>query len=199
MITISNGNRKMGAIPSFSLPQGITCRADAPCKKECYAKRMERLYKNTKISYYNNLNEWQTDPYGVEKQIIGHAYISKLFRWHVSGDIVNEKYFEMMVRVANSCVQTKFLCFTKKFEIVNTYLRKGYVLPDNLIVVFSAWKGFNLENPFNLPVAHMMYKTGETTAPNGSKLCKGNCFNCVMEDGGCWNLKCGDNVVFMKH
>ena len=199
MITISNGNRKMGAIPSFSLPQGITCRPDAPCKKECYAKRMERLYENVKKSYYNNFQEWKNNPIAVEKQIIAVAYISKLFRWHVSGDIIDRNYFEMMIRVAKVCNQTKFLCFTKKFEIVNTYLFERNKLPDNLIIVFSDWKGLYLENPFNLPIAHVMYKNGETTAPNGSKLCKGNCYDCVVEDGGCWNLKCGENVVFMKH
>ena len=31
-IHVSDGNTKMGAIPSFSLPPVITCRADAPCK-----------------------------------------------------------------------------------------------------------------------------------------------------------------------
>lgn len=35
-LNISEGNSKMDAIPSFSLPPVITCRPDAPCRKECY-------------------------------------------------------------------------------------------------------------------------------------------------------------------
>lgn len=30
-IKISNGNSKMGAIPSVSLPAGVTCRQDCEC------------------------------------------------------------------------------------------------------------------------------------------------------------------------
>ena len=199
MITISNGNRKMGTIPSFFLPCGVTCRHDAPCKKECYARRIERLYKNTKDSYYHNLDEWIKNPKGVEKQIVGCAYFSKLFRWHVAGDIVDEKYLEMMIRVAQECNQTIFLAFTKKYEMINTYFETGNSLPDNLIIVFSVWKGLNFKNQYNLPVAHVLYKNGETTAPDGAKLCSGNCFDCAREDGGCWSLKNGEYVVFMKH
>lgn len=199
MITISYSNRKMGAIPSFSLPSGLSCRADAPCRKECYARRMERLYSNTKKSYINNWNEWVKDPISVEKQIIGYAYMCRVFRWHVSGDIIDRKYFEMMIHVALECDKTKFLAFTKKYEIVNQYLKEGLSIPENLIIVFSAWKGFEFENSFNLPAAHVMYKNGETTAPISAKLCKGNCYDCVIEDGGCWSLKNGEHVVFMKH
>ena len=32
-VSISAGNRKMGAIPSVSLPACITCNPEAPCLK----------------------------------------------------------------------------------------------------------------------------------------------------------------------
>lgn len=31
-VKISNGNTKIGAIPSVSLPSGVTCRSDCECR-----------------------------------------------------------------------------------------------------------------------------------------------------------------------
>ena len=58
MIKISLTNAKLGGtIPSLNLPTA-TCRADAPCKKGCYAKRGNWLYKNVIESLENNLKEF---------------------------------------------------------------------------------------------------------------------------------------------
>lgn len=44
-VKISQGNSKMGSIPSVSLPAGVTCRSDCECNKKCYAMKLERLRK----------------------------------------------------------------------------------------------------------------------------------------------------------
>ena len=52
-INISTTNSKLGGtIPSINLPAGLTCRADAPCQKGCYAKKGNWIFKNVKESLH---------------------------------------------------------------------------------------------------------------------------------------------------
>ena len=55
-IKISNGNSKMGKIPSVSLPSVVTCRKDCSCKEKCYARKIERIRPNVRDSYAANQN-----------------------------------------------------------------------------------------------------------------------------------------------
>ena len=89
--------------------------------------------------------------------------------------------------------------FTKKYEIVNNYLSHGGAIPKNLHMIFSAWKGMEMVNPYNLPEAHVRYRDGSTTARSDAVFCGGNCTECALTDSGCWKLGCGDQVVFNKH
>ena len=57
MTKISEKNTKMGWIPSVSLPPIITCRPNAPCKKDCYALKAYRCYKRTKKGGEARLHE----------------------------------------------------------------------------------------------------------------------------------------------
>lgn len=198
-LSVSNGNMKMGAIPSISLPSIKSCRSDAPCASKCYACRMEKRYKNVKNAYQNNLDMFLDAPLEFEKQAVGAAYPSRYFRWHVSGDILNQSYFEMMIEVARVCKLTQFLAFTKKYELVNTYLSGGSMIPDNLKIVFSVWKGLDCNNPYHLPEAHVLYKDGTTTAPDNAKVCGGNCYNCICQGIGCWEMKHGESIMFKEH
>ena len=59
-VCISKGNSKMGAIPSVSLPAGITCNPDAPCYKACYARRLAARRRQAGESYERNLRVYQT-------------------------------------------------------------------------------------------------------------------------------------------
>lgn len=150
---ISITNSKLGTkIPALNLPALKTCRADAPCRKGCYALKGNWLYANVKNSLENNLNDFLNDSSKFFNDIIDYLNngltTHKYFRWFASGDIVNETFLNGMVEVAKKCKQTKFLCFTKKFEIVNNYLKNGGKIPNNLKIVFSAWtKDFKVDNP----------------------------------------------------
>ena len=64
----------------------------------------------------------------------------------------------------------------------------------------SAWENTEMDNPHNLPVSHVLYADGRTTAPEfGSYYCGGNCAMCKYNDEGCWTLKCGESVIFPAH
>ena len=60
-VSISTGNRKMGEIPSVSLPACTTCNPDAPCFKDCYAVKIARIYKTADAAYKRNLEILNTD------------------------------------------------------------------------------------------------------------------------------------------
>ena len=201
-IKISTQNSKLGAmIPSINLPAITTCRANAPCRKGCYACKGRFLYSNVQKSMENNYNIYKESSKAYFSQI--QAYLTlmpyKYFRYHSSGDIVDYNYFVGMVETAKKCKKTHFLCFTKKYEIVNEWLSKNKELPKNLVVVFSSWGLWLPENPYNLPMTYVkfnekMQKLNEAI-PNNARECKGNCATCQM----CWKLKQGQSVYFHKH
>lgn len=197
---ITNGNSKLSpSIPSINLPAGVTCRSDAPCCKQCYAKHGHFLYKNIQSCYRENLEHFlkDGDDYfnNIIRQLKQPLIIYKYIRWHSSGDIVNYNYLLGMIKVAKACKGIKFLAFTKKYEIVNSYLSNGEELPKNLRIVFSGWdEGWNFDNPYNLPVALVRFKNDKRDFSK-CKECSGKCYECVS----CWKLKNGESVVFDKH
>lgn len=199
---ISLTNSKLGdKIPSINLPPIITCRADAPCKKDCYACKGNFNYPSVKKSLSDNLKEFVEDNDKFFNDIIDYFnnedITYKFARWHSSGDIVNDIYFNGMIRVASVCKDTKFLCFTKKFDIVNRYINQGGKIPKNLHIVFSGWdKNFKIDNPYNLPTTYVEFKEKERNCiPEFAIPCTASCKNCKA----CWALKEGQSVYFKKH
>lgn len=198
---ISITNSKLGdKIPSLNLPTTV-CRADAPCKKGCYARKGNWLFPNVVNSLQQNLNEFNENPTKFFNDIIewlnNDDVTFKFFRWFSSGDIVNQTFLNGMVKVAKKCKNTKFLCFTKKFELVNEYLN-AYELPKNLKIVLSAWdKDFKVDNPHNLPMTYVYFKDASRNAeiPEFAIPCQGTCQKCKA----CWNLKKGQSVYFHQH
>ena len=198
-VSISSGNSKLGTIQSISLPAGLTCRNDCECSRKCYAKRIERRRPAVRAAYINNYELLRSDPDTFWREVEAAIMMSRFFRYHVSGDIVDDEYFRKMVEIADRNKHCEILCFTKKYEIVNKFIASGGKLPDNLHVVFSVWRNLKMANPFHFPEAHVRYRDGTTTAPNDAVECGGNCTECAMTDDGCWSLENGESVVFNEH
>lgn len=198
-VKISNGNAKMGAIPSVSLPAGVTCRSDCECSKKCYAKRLERMRPSVRQAYKHNYDLLNGDPNTYWREVEASIMMSRFFRFHVSGDIPDATYFEHMVDIARTNTHCEILCFTKKYDIVNSHINIIGKLPKNLHIIFSGWHDIEMVNPYNLPEAHVRYRDGSTTAREDAKLCGGNCTECAITDGGCWTAKHGEQVVFNEH
>lgn len=196
-----NSNEKLGCIPSLNLP--VCVCGNAPCRNNgCYACKGHWNYKNVQDSLHNNLGEFATDPKKFFNDIIEELnnglVVYRYFRWFASGDIVNMTFLEGMVKVAKACKLTTFLCFTKKFAIVNKYLKDGGKLPKNLKIVYSHWdKDFPVENPFGLPTAFVRFKKANLNPliPQTAFPCSGKCEKCLA----CWKLENGQSVVFNKH
>ena len=162
------------------------------CKKIC------RYSKEAAAAYNRNLNILKNNPGSFWSQVDLALKGSRFFRFNVSGDIYNKAYFEKLCEVVNNNKHCEVLIFTKKYDIVNDYL-KTKKLPKNLRVLFSGWVGINIDNPFKLPEAHVLFKNGETSAKDGAIFCSGNCFECAINNGGCWSLKKGQQVIFREH
>lgn len=196
-ISISTGNSKMGAIPSVSLPPIITCPHGAPCAKKCYAAKLCRIYPSVKKAYQNNLDILNNNEMEYWQQVMKAAKMTKYFRYHVSGDIPDEHYFNWMLSIADTVKETQFLAFTKKYDMVNNAIACGIHIPENLHIIFSEWDGITIPNPYNLPTAAVIFKG---TAPKEHyKICGGNCAECACQGVGCWGLKKGETIAFYEH
>ena len=188
-----------GAIATINLPAVITCREDAPCYKQCYARRGNFAFKGVKGGIQKNLDAYLENPEGFFKIIDAELNMIpyRFFRYHSSGDIVNEQYLDLMCKLARKHKGTKFLCFTKKYEMVNTYL-DVHRKPSNLILVLSNWDEWKCDNPHNLPTSYVKFND-KTEIPKKAISCSGFCGECVNTESNCWNLKKGQSVYFKKH
>lgn len=178
VLSISKGNSKMGSIQSISLPSVVTCRS-CDCQKKCYARKLERLRPSVAKAYQRNLDVLQSDPDTYWREVEASIMMSRFFRFHVSGDIPDLNYLEHMVDISDRNKHCQILCFTKKYEIVNGFIESGGEIPVNLHIIFSAWVGLNMVNPFSFPEAHVRYRDGSTTAKYGAVECGGNCTECA--------------------
>ena len=197
-VKISPGNGKMGSISSVSLPAGITCRQDCECAVKCYGKKIERLRPTVREAYKHNLDVLRESPEIYWREVEAAIMTSRFFRFHVSGDIPDEKYLLKMIDIAGRNQHCDILCFTKKYDIVNK-VATVVTIPKNLHIIMSAWRGLQMNNPHNLPEAHVRYRDGTTTARNDAIPCGGNCSECARTEEGCWTLREGEQVVFNEH
>ena len=197
-IHISHKNSKLGAdIPSLNLPPVLTCRPDAPCFAKCYARKGRFRFENVKRSMADNLDAYEADPDFFFKFVSASTRFHRFFRWHSAGDIVDGRYLAGMVQVAKENPETRYLAFTKRFDIVNAYVDNGNEIPENLRIVFSGWdENFEVDNPHNFPVNYVRFKKGcNAHVPQDAIPCGGKCYECVA----CWQLKKGQTVYFDEH
>ena len=198
-VRISDSNSKMGAVTSVSLMPFMTCPSCCKdtCAPYCYAAKLANLRPavrkayaiNTAMALYTPTIYW----HGVENAVKR----SKYFRFHVSGDILHEKYFAEMVRIATDYPNRELLCFTKRYEIINGFLDAGGAIPDNLHVLFSGWDNLKPHNPYRMPETNVIMRG--TTPHEDWKMCGGNCFNCACRGLGCWQAQPGDIIAFHQH
>lgn len=197
-VSISRGNKKMGSIPSVSLPALITC-ISCLCNTKCYAEKIARLRPSVRAAYFNNWDILRSDPEQYWREVEAAIMLARFFRFHVSGDIPDADYLHKMIEVAARNDHCQILCFTKKYDLVNEFLAAGGKIPENLHIIFSGWADLEMKNPFDLPEAHVRYRDGSTTANSTAKKCGGNCIECAKTDDGCWVLCKGEQIVFNEH
>ena len=203
LISINNGNQKTGiGCLTMSMPV-ITCREDAPCRKNCYCMKGHQQYATAQGAYYRNYRIWTENPTRFEEQLEGILKYSNIsmFRYNDCGEIPDKKFLAMMFRIALQFPQISFLAYTKKYELINEFLDEGNIIPQNLTIRFSMWdKHWKVDNPYNLPVAYVEFKDENLNPklPTKSFVCPGTgkitCSCCKV----CWQKKV-KSVTFHQH
>ena len=194
---------KVGDIPRWNLPPLWTCPgACKTCEYHCYAVKdyLGIRVKSVAKSHARNCNAVTEDLYAVERYLTGWIQKHKpaFFRIHASGDFAvphyGHRYAAMWYRVAKACPGTRFLAFTKAFDIVR---KVPFYELENFSLVLSEWTD-EVEAPADLKE---LYRTSravvniEDARPN-EIVCPGNCETCGM----CWALaKLGHDVAFEIH
>jgi len=185
IVSYSPGNRKIGEFtPSVSLaPTGI-CRA-MPCFKKCYAVSMYRYQRDTKNAWDRNLKIALEAPETYFRVISRLLEISLpvYFRWHVAGELPSSSYLAEVIRLAERHHRTKFLMFTKRYDLLSSLGRT----PDNLVIIMSVWPGL----AFPALRFRKAFAVTDSTSSNGVK-CPGYCPDCGF---ACWEEDDRD-VVF---
>lgn len=185
-IKISQGNAKLGGVPNFSTLPVRDCPSVCKrfCARKCYAVKTIKMYRTARDAWRGNGDAVRRDVARACDAV--RVYCQKnrprLFRWHVSGDLVSAEHFAQIVRVARACTETRFLIFTKAYEFVSASF------PDNLSVVLSIWHGM----PRGIVPRRLsrLPRAFAGPCPNHPRFkraldCPGNCETC----GLCWHLK----------
>lgn len=200
-VHISHVSKTGNLIPSVGFPPGQTCRPDAPCLPKCYARKGRFAFSHNKNLLQRNLSIWKEDPEFFRREIILASFPARFFRWFPSGDIPDPNFLQMMVDVYHDVPGTRFLAFTKKHELVNDYLDRNPMWDqEHLVIALSAWgDDYHFDNPHNLPVAYIKFKNKPCTIPENAWQCPKFCGDCVFSHRSCWDMRCGDCVVFDEH
>lgn len=139
---ISDGNIKLGNISNINLPPILACKKGVPCASEklCYAIKSFRQYPNVRKAWNENFQLYKNNPNDYYSELENYLKKKKRinrFRWHSSGDIIDQNYFEMMKDLAKNFPKINFLAYTKNdlIDFNNP--------PSNLTIRFSYWPGYS--------------------------------------------------------
>lgn len=202
-VSISAGNDKIGHAWNISTLPIFTCPNCKECKHFCYDirdcirygktnanKTMLARAKNTVLllyypeKYFSEIDEFLTKYNGKYK----------MFRWHVGGEIRNEKQFSRMIEIAKNHPDYIFWTYTKNYFAVNSYVkhnggRREIAIPENFRIMFSEWDGMKLVNPYNFKIFTVKFKAGNKNhTPDFFKnlyQCPGQCDICKKLNRGC--------------
>ena len=196
-IRISLGNRKLGGIPSVSLPPILSCARGIPCALKCYVicNMLRGPYgKAISKSYRANYDFLRADPDQFFADL--RSWIARispaLFRFHVSGDFLSADHLERAIRCARDFPETRFLAFSKRHDI----FPHPRAIPGNFALIASMWTNWG-EKPKGYRAAWMRDpQSPDPRIPRSAIHCGGGCDSCGM----CWDLRSlRRDVCFDQH
>ena len=200
-VKIQQGNRKTGVnCWTVSLLPAVDCPNCKECIKNCYDLKSDMIYKQVVNDRCRNsaIHKADAKRYWDEVDMQVKANFIRELRLNVGGDL-NDDDFKYVAELGRKNPAVQVLFFTKNYRGINKFLDNDR-FPDNVHPIMSAWEGVTMENPHNLPCAHVLYEDGRTTAPQyGAYFCQGNCSECSFKGEGCWNLKHNEHVIFRVH
>jgi hypothetical protein len=204
MIHISSGNIKV-PFANISLPPEVTCREDAPCTKECYAKKAWKQYPIVRHNWSENYELYRKDDKAYFRAIESWILLNnpKYFRFHVSGDIPDHNYLCKIIFLAKKLKGTRFLVHTKRVNFIRLIDRRK--VPTNLVICLSTWPDEGTLEAYKTDVQNinpgdytfpMSFLKDDPRIPKSAFICPGHCGECGAK---CWYLKPKEYVVFKRH
>lgn len=192
--TFSYGNRKIGKTLNINTLAVATCGAmctKCGCVYYCYAIKDAMRFRDVLDMRARNTALLRKDRERYFAEIaegIARHKSYEFIRWHVSGEIADVDYFAHMVDIARRFPSRRFWTYTKQYAFVNLYVAEhggsiAAAIPSNLVVMFSNWDGFPMDNPYGFPVFYTVLKGHK--APAGFYRCGGNCDFCKEHNCGC--------------
>lgn len=186
-ISAHNNNTKTGQfVLTINFPAIVTCNADAPCKKLCYAKKGNMAFSTVQQAYYRNYILWLTDSDKYWNQLqsrIDEGF--EMVRVFDSGDIPEMRYLVELCEFIKRNPNVAFSGFTKQYDLVNAYIEEFGALPENYKLRFSLWNkewDAKIANPYSLPVAVVILPDGSNTEVKNvfHCTCKETCSKCKV-------------------
>ena len=201
-VCISKGNRKIGHALNVSLLAIDTCggciSGRCKCWEICYDIRSCVQYPNVMDARVRNtiIAMNQRDRYfKAIDDAMRRRRKNKMFRYHVGGEIPDRDYLERMIKTAKDHPDFKVWTYTKVYHVVNDYIREtggadifipkrdGHPKPGQIVIMFSEWRGYPMDNPYGLPEFRVVFKD-DIVRPVGF-YCPGNCDICKKHCRGC--------------
>lgn len=196
-VCISKGNSKIGRVMNVSLMPILSCGTNCGgCMSICYDIKACMQYKNTVLpARVRNtvLAKTNRDKFFADiDNAMSRRKKNKFFRWHVAGDILDIDYLSRMIDNARRHPDFTIWTYTKQYAIVNAYCEKygKDSIPSNFTIMFSEWRGIELDNPYGFPIFSVQFKDesdAEFAAihPDVKHTCPGNCDICKQNHSGC--------------
>lgn len=218
-LSMSIGNDKVGKkVWCLNFPIYYTCDHRCECYKEhkCYAQGGCYNYGSNQLKYTQNfkfIQEHTIEEIAAEILKIMATDISiKKFRYFTCGDFT-QKILEAAVIVAKTREDVEFWAYTKKYAIVNHYVKTHgnsitAAIPSNLAIVFSHWMNedgtyFPMENPYNFPTSEFIPCGREELAKTVTHICPCSdpsvVATCETCEHPCYRLKEGQSMALLEH
>lgn len=194
---ISDGNKKIGRVLNVSLAPIVTCGNCGKCAGLCYDIKAVLAYPSARDARCRNTALFNLDRDEFFNRLwdkMSRRRKNLFLRFHVSGEIVDIDHFARMVETARRFPNYRIWTYTKMYSIVNAYcdLYGRESIPENFSVMFSAWKGVPMDNPYNFPVFTCAFTEEEKVG----RKCPGNCDVCKEKCIGCVK---GENTYCLPH
>lgn len=220
----SNGNSKTHTV-SYSTMPGFTCMHNGefpPCYTTGQGYCLYDLRNpNVLINAVHNTVLLLRFPEKFEESLFLMCSTHTSMRLHVEGDFANVNEVAIIDRVTRktNCV---VMTYTKKYNLINRYVKEHEMFADNFVLLFSKWEGLEMDNPYNFPVVNIYETVDEYLKAKDEQKCgfisenqkadgtvyeftMGNCAECflhhVMKDGkgGCFDMKHGQSTAMLAH
>jgi hypothetical protein len=189
LLTISNGNIKVNA-PNISLLPIRDCGKESRhCAATCYARKAVRSRSSVRIAWDCNGKVFRQRLPEAGRELANFFWQNRppYFRIHVAGDFLSQQHINLWRTIAESFPSTRFLAFTKRFDLSFSHL------PKNFKIFYSMWPSIPDKTPADMLRAWMQ-DGSEDRVPRNAFVCPGNCKTCQHT---CWHTD--HDVVFHLH